>query len=61
MNSPRRAFKAASQSKGDTTVDLALKGDRMGELTWLALESAGDAGIFRLGKVVGPMAGADIG
>lgn len=40
-------------------VDLALKGDRMGEL--LVLETAGEMGILRLGNVVRPMGGADVG
>lgn len=39
-------------------VDLALKGDRMGELV---LETDGEAGILRLGNVVRPMGGAEVG
>jgi hypothetical protein len=50
---------ADSQSNGDVMlVDLALNGDRMGELV---LETAGEMGILRLGKVVRPMGGADVG
>lgn len=39
-------------------VDLALNGDRMGELV---LDTAGEMGILRLGNVVRPMGGADVG
>ena len=59
LNSAYRALRADSQSKAVVMlVDLALKGDRMGELV---LDTAGEPGIFRLGNVVFPMGGADIG
>lgn len=48
------AFRAASQSKGLLTLR-ALKGDRTG------LSTAGLGGTRRLGKVVGPVGGADRG
>lgn len=50
----RLAFKAASQSKGLLTLR-ALKGDRTG------LSTAGLGGTRRLGKVVGPVGGAERG
>lgn len=48
------ALSAASQSKGLLTL-LALHGDRTG------VSTAGLGGTRRLGKVVGPVAGADNG
>ena len=53
----RLAFRAASQSKGLLTL-LALNGERTGESTLL---TAGEGGMRRLGKEVGPVAGADSG
>lgn len=50
-------MRAASQSKTEWT-DRALNGDLIGEST---LETAGLGGSFRLGKVAGPIGGADIG
>ena len=62
LGSAKRALRAASQSNGECT-DLALKGDRAvlalrGESM---LDAAGDGGIFRLGKAVAPVGGADMG
>jgi hypothetical protein len=51
-------LRAASQSKTDEWTDRALKGDLIGESR---LEIAGLGGSFRLGKVAGPIGGADIG
>lgn len=53
------ALSAASQSKTDWT-DLALKGD-LALIGEAAYETAGDGGIFRLGKVSAPFGGADMG
>lgn len=56
-----RAFRAASQSKGERT-DRALKGDLTVALRGESrLESEGDGGRCRLGNDVAPVGGADIG
>ena len=56
-----RAFRAASQSKGERT-DRALNGDRAVALRGESkLDIAGDGGRCRLGKEVAPVGGADIG
>lgn len=54
------ALRAASQSKTDVRPERALHGDSalMGESR---LERAGLAGSIWLGKVVGPVGGADMG
>lgn len=56
-----RAFRAASQSKGERT-DLALNGDRavalMGDSN---VDMAGEGGMCKLGKEVAPVGGADMG
>jgi hypothetical protein len=54
-------LRAASQSNGERT-DLALKGERAVALSGESrLDTAGDTGTWRLGKVVAPIGGADIG
>ena len=56
-----RAFRAASQSKGERT-DRALKGDLTVALRGESrLESEGDGGRCRLENDVAPVGGADIG
>jgi hypothetical protein len=59
LRSGKRALRAASQSKTEWT-ERALKGERalMGESK---LDTAGLGGSFKLGKVAGPVGGADIG
>lgn len=51
------ALSAVSQSKTEWT-ERALKGEHMGESR---LDTAGLGGSFKLGKVAGPVGGADIG
>lgn len=62
MVSARRALSAASQSKCECT-DRALNGDRavLAVAGESLLESAGETGILRLGKMFGPVTGADRG
>jgi hypothetical protein len=59
LRSGKRALRAASQSKTEWT-ERALKGERalIGESK---LDTAGLGGSFKLGKVAGPVGGADIG
>lgn len=56
-----RDLRAASQSKGERT-DLALNGDLMEALMGeSSVDMAGDGGICKLGNVVAPVGGADMG
>lgn len=57
FTSGKRALRAASQSKTEWT-DRALNGDLAG---LSRLEMAGLGGSLRLGKVAGPVGGADMG